>query len=175
MGMNKEASITIRTAGEQDIALLQRLAEESWWPTYSTLISKEQIEYMLQALYSTDVLSRLMRTSEQEFLILYEGLEPCAFAAYSFVEREEASVKINKLYVVPSAHKKGYGKILLNEVMRKVRSHNVRFIELKVNRSNPARYFYERMGFAVLREEDVEIGTYWMNDYVMQYELRDLE
>lgn len=175
MGTNNATSVTVRTASEEDIELLQRLAEESWWPTYSTLISNEQIEYMLQALYSSDVLRKLMQTGEQKFLILYEDLKPCAFAAYSFVDREEPVVKINKLYIVPSSHKKGYGKTLLNKIKQIVRSHNVRFIELKVNRNNPARHFYERMGFTILREEDVEIGTYWMNDYVMRYDLKDLE
>jgi hypothetical protein len=37
-----------------------------------------------------------------------------------------------------------------------------------VNRYNNAKSFYEKMGFAIVREEDIPIGPYWMNDYVMR-------
>jgi ribosomal protein S18 acetylase RimI-like enzyme len=42
-------------------------------------------------------------------------------------------------------------------------------LQLNVNRNNPAKIFYEKLGFAVLNEEDIDIGNgYFMNDYVMQ-------
>jgi diamine N-acetyltransferase len=46
---------------------------------------------------------------------------------------------------------------------------NVSILDLNVNRHNPAKSFYEKIGFTVLREEDVPIGPYWMNDYVMRF------
>ena len=42
-------------------------------------------------------------------------------------------------------------------------------LQLNVNRNNKAKEFYERQGFAVIKEEDIDIGNgYLMNDYVME-------
>ncbi|RZK15387.1 MAG: GNAT family N-acetyltransferase, partial [Hymenobacter sp.] len=46
-----------------------------------------------------------------------------------------------------------------------------RTLELNVNRHNPALAFYERQGFAQHREEDIAIGPYWMNDFVLRKDL----
>jgi ribosomal protein S18 acetylase RimI-like enzyme len=38
-----------------------------------------------------------------------------------------------------------------------------------VNRHNRALHFYEKQGFKIIREEDIDIGSgYFMNDYVME-------
>jgi hypothetical protein len=44
-------------------------------------------------------------------------------------------------------------------------------LDLNVNRYNKAKSFYEKMGFAVAYEEDIPIGKYWMNDFVMRKEI----
>jgi diamine N-acetyltransferase len=44
-------------------------------------------------------------------------------------------------------------------------------VDLNVNRHNKAKSFYEKMGFVVAYEEDIPIGSYWMNDYAMRKEL----
>ena len=42
-------------------------------------------------------------------------------------------------------------------------------MELNVNRFNPAKRFYERHGFQVVRDEVIAIGNgYVMDDHVMQ-------
>jgi hypothetical protein len=58
---------------------------------------------------------------------------------------------------------------MLHFILDNVREQGGRILRLNVNRYNKARQFYERMGFAVVREEDVPIGNnYFMNDYVME-------
>ncbi|GAB3820696.1 hypothetical protein GCM10028895_21410 [Pontibacter rugosus] len=44
-------------------------------------------------------------------------------------------------------------------------------LDLNVNRYNNAKAFYERCGYQVYVQEDIAIGPYWMNDYVMRKEL----
>ena len=45
-------------------------------------------------------------------------------------------------------------------------------LQLNVNRQNNAKEFYEKMGFAVIGEEDIDIGSgYYMNDYIMEKKL----
>ena len=41
-------------------------------------------------------------------------------------------------------------------------------IELNVNRYNPAKTFYEKIGFTLIGQEDIDIGGgHFMNDYIM--------
>jgi hypothetical protein len=43
--------VQILHATLKDIPVIRNLAEETWWPTYSSIISVEQIRYMLDLIY----------------------------------------------------------------------------------------------------------------------------
>ena len=59
-------------------------------------------------------------------------------------------------------------------ILSDIRFHNATDLELNVNRYNKARQFYETIGFVVVKEEDIDIGSgYFMNDYVMNLSLGD--
>ncbi|MDB4925793.1 GNAT family N-acetyltransferase [Mucilaginibacter sp.] len=161
----------IREATINDVATIQRLAEETWWPTYSPLLVNEQIKYMLAEIYSSEKITDQIEQGTQTYLLLTEDEQPVAFAAYSPREENPEVYKLHKIYCLPSTQGKGYGKILINAVNEKVLAAGKHVLELNVNRQNNAKSFYEKMGFTITYEEDVPIGPYWMNDYVMRKEL----
>jgi len=109
-----------------------------------------------------------MKNSEQTFLLLIEDDEAVAFAAYSPREDDSEIYKLHKLYCLPKTQGKGYGKILINAVIDEVQKAGKHTLDLNVNRHNKALSFYTKMGFEVVYEEDIPIGPYWMNDYVMR-------
>ncbi len=60
-------------------------------------------------------------------------------------------------------------KKLLETVETVAKSMGAENLILNVNRKNKAKTFYEKNGFAVVREEDIDIGKgYFMNDYIME-------
>jgi diamine N-acetyltransferase len=146
------------------------MAEETWWSTYSPILSIEQIRYMLDALYSAEALQKAMESGSQTFIILHDGLGCQGFAAYGPKPETPHIAKLHKIYVLPQNHGKGYGKMLIDEVKKKVTALNMHTLELNVNRYNNAKSFYEKIGFRVIGEEDVPIGPYLMNDYIMRLE-----
>ncbi|HYG02281.1 MAG TPA: GNAT family N-acetyltransferase [Chryseosolibacter sp.] len=160
----------IRDASIADIGIIQEITEKTWWPTYSPIISDEQIRYMIDYIYSTDGLQNVMTTGEQKFLLLYDN-DVVGFASYGIRPNQPSVFKLHKLYVLPQTQGKGYGKALVEEVIARVRLLGGTTLELNVNRYNNAKKFYELLGFRVAYEEDVAIGPYWMNDYVMRLEL----
>ncbi|MBS1532606.1 MAG: GNAT family N-acetyltransferase [Bacteroidetes bacterium] len=162
---------TIREATIDDTAIIIDLAERTWWPTYSPILEKEQIAFMLGEIYSFDKISSQLQTGTQSYLILEEEGRPVAFAGYSPRDEDSNVYKLHKLYCLPETQGKGYGKILINEVMRKTLEAGKHTLDLNVNRHNKAKDFYEKIGFRVAYEEDIPIGPYWMNDYVMRKEL----
>jgi ribosomal protein S18 acetylase RimI-like enzyme len=57
---------------------------------------------------------------------------------------------------------------MLETIMQVLRTRGGKRLELNVNRYNKARQFYEKLGFTVIKEEDIDIGEgFFMNDYVM--------
>jgi len=163
--------IEIRDAKPGDEGLIRELAEATWWTTYEGIISGEQIRYMLDNLYDQRLLHAQLSTSEQQYIILSDGDQPGGFASYSERAEDPFTYKVNKLYVLPQNQGKGYGRKLLDIISGRLRASQIKALELNVNRDNPALTFYTRYGFAVVRQEDIPIGPYWMNDYVMRLEL----
>jgi GNAT superfamily N-acetyltransferase len=162
---------TIRKATVADTEIIRHLAAETWWPTYSPILEKEQIEFMLSEIYAAKKISQQLETGEQTFLLLTEGDETVAFASFSPREEDPDIYKLHKLYCLPKTQGKGYGKILINAVIDETLNAGKHTLDLNVNRYNMALSFYEKMGFAVAYEEDIAIGPYWMNDFVMRKEL----
>lgn len=158
-------------ASESDIPVIISIAENTWPTSYGTILSEVQIRYMLDAIYNVSDLSYVIRYGTQKFLLLKDNKEYSGFAAFGPRQEDSAIFKLFKLYVLPTYHGKGYGKLLLKEVVSRIRAQNIKTLDLNVNRYNPAIDFYKKAGFTIIREEDVPIGPYWMNDYVMRMQI----
>jgi ribosomal protein S18 acetylase RimI-like enzyme len=71
---------------------------------------------------------------------------------------------------------KGVGKFIIEHVINLVKSKNATILRLNVNRCNKAKLFYEKSGFVAVKTEDIDIGSgYFMNDYVMEKRLVEME
>jgi GNAT superfamily N-acetyltransferase len=162
---------TIRQATLSDLETIREIAEKTWWATYSPILEKEQLEFMINKIYSVENISAQLEHGTQIYLLLIEDGKAVAFASYSPREEDPDIYKLHKLYCLPETQGKGYGKILINEVAQKTIEAGKHILDLNVNRYNKAKNFYEKMGFGVAYEEDIPIGPYWMNDYVMRKEL----
>jgi diamine N-acetyltransferase len=163
--------LCIRPAELDDINTIGFLAQQIWPVAYGAIVPKEQLQYMLNLFYSPAALRRQMVDDRHQFLIVEQGEEAIGFASWGDAG-EPGVFKLHKLYVLPGQQGKGLGRSLLQFIYGDIRPSGGRTLRLNVNRLNKARQFYERMGFAVVREEDVPIGGgYFMNDYVMEVEV----
>ncbi|UYZ65074.1 GNAT family N-acetyltransferase [Hymenobacter weizhouensis] len=163
-------SLHVQPASLADIPTIVELAEATWEPTYRFILSKEQIDYMYRVIYTPTSLKRQMTEQGHCFVLLYDEEQACGFASYSAKE-PAGTFHLNKIYVLPSHQGRGLGQLLLRAVEAAVRATGGTMLELNVNRHNPAQAFYEHEGFQRHREEDIPIGPYWMNDYVMRKKL----
>ncbi|RYF13598.1 MAG: GNAT family N-acetyltransferase [Flavobacteriales bacterium] len=161
--------ITIRKAKEQDIEVIRDIAATTWPSTYLDIIGQNQIDYMLDKMYNKgELLNQLMEG--HIFLIAEDNENQFGFAGYSIVDHEERIYKLHKLYVLPSAHGKGVGKILINEVFNQVKDLGASALQLNVNKHNKAKDFYLKGGFTIKESVKIDIGEgYVMDDYVMEY------
>jgi len=71
--------------------------------------------------------------------------------------------------VLPTEQGKGLGKLLIDKAIEIAIAQNQKAIFLNVNKYNKARFFYEKLGFIIVKDEVIEIGNgYVMDDYVME-------
>lgn len=160
--------IILRKAKEQDIEIIQDIANNTWYDTYGDLLTIEQIKYMLDKMYNKgELLSQLK--NGHTFLIAEQNNRDLGFAGFSLINHETATYKLHKLYVLPESHGKGVGKLLINEVLNLVKKSGGTKLQLNVNRNNKASKFYSSAGFIIKETVDLDIGNgFFMNDYVME-------
>jgi diamine N-acetyltransferase len=158
--------VTIQKAGIPDIPVIQAIAYQTWPVAYGTILSREQLDYMLEKMYSEKALRKQIDNGHQFFLATHEN-GPQGFASVS--EEAPEIFKLNKLYVLPNIQKTGAGKALLNAVIEFAGAKKGKRLQLQVNRHNDAKNFYTKQGFVIIKEADTDIGNgFFMNDYIME-------
>jgi RsiW-degrading membrane proteinase PrsW (M82 family)/ribosomal protein S18 acetylase RimI-like enzyme len=161
--------LTIRHASPEDISLIRSMALQVWPQTYAHILTRHQIDYMLNLMYSDKALRHQMELQHQ-FIIVFNAGIPIGFASYNQIE--EGIFKLQKIYILPKQQGKGTGRFIIDQVVRDIVPQGARALQLNVNRFNAAKNFYEKLGFKVIREEDIDIGNnFFMNDYVMEKDL----
>ncbi|MBZ5856360.1 GNAT family N-acetyltransferase [Flavihumibacter profundi] len=159
-------TLVIRSADQDDISTIGYLAHQVWPVTYNEILSSEQMDYMLRLFYSPGSLEQQISEFQHHFIIAEIDLEEVGFASFNQVD--EATWKLQKLYVLPEVQGKGVGKALMDMVEEEVRIHNGAHLILNVNKFNKSIRFYEAMGFTIEKEEVIDIGNgFIMDDYVL--------
>ncbi|KAA5537027.1 GNAT family N-acetyltransferase [Taibaiella lutea] len=163
--------ISITRATTEDIVIIQSLIQQIWKPTYRHILSEAQMDYMLDMMYSTEVLEEQFKEGHIFLLILLEG-KPVGFAGYQNNYKPDGVCKLHKIYVLPDMQGMQLGKKLFETVKEETTKAGQQKLILNVNRYNKAADFYKKLGMQIAEEVDVEIGNgYFMNDYVMSIDL----
>lgn len=163
--------INIQVACIDDLPVIQKLAYKTWPSAYLGILGQEQLDYMLEKIYSLSSLEHQFSVLQHRFIIVFDDQIPVGFASYS-AHLNSSIFHLNKIYVLPDQQGKNLGKLMLDFVINDIKKSGAKALQLNVNRHNKAIQFYERQGFQIIREEDIDIGSgYFMNDYVMELSL----
>ena len=160
--------MNIRLATALELPILESLAREIWPHTYADIITSEQMEFMLNWMYSSETLVTQQQAGH-EFYILEKDSTDIGFLA---IEQAGDELKVNKVYILPTAQGLGAGKKLMGKAIERAKAKQCTYIFLQVNRANKAKFFYDKLGFSIRSEEKFDIGNgFFMNDYVMELAL----
>ena len=187
--------IQITRAGLNDRDFIRSVSERTWPSTYGHIISQEQIDFMLDWMYSDDSLATQMNTGCEFYIASikdsnfdnvrnvhngeWEDIGFCSVSpddekaeeSNNSAEKVEGSKahKLNKLYILPEAQGTGAGKALLNKCIEVAKAAGSSSLFLQVNKLNTAYTFYLKKGFIKEREFKFDIGNgFYMDDYVMR-------
>ncbi len=170
--MNRTAArAVLRRATEKDITLIREMADRAFRATYSTLLTAQQIDYMIPWMYGREVLESEFREGVAWFIAEMDGVA----CGYVSVERQQERLfHLQKIYVLPEFQGRGVGQALFDGAVGYIRSVQPSpcRMELNVNRRNPALGFYRRQGMRCLQQGDFPIGNgFYMNDFIMGLDL----
>ena len=132
----------IKQATTADIPLINKLAWNVFPETYKNILSHEQIEYMMDWMYSIENLHKQM---EEEGHIYYIAYEECEAAGYVSIRQEDTDLfHLEKIYVIPYYQKYHLGKQLFQQAIKGIKEIHPApcRMELNVNRNNPALRTY---------------------------------
>lgn len=153
---------------KDQLSIVSDLAYAIWPATYGEILSKAQLDYMLANFYAITNLENQMDAG-QVFELIFEDNNVIGFVSYEFNCKKTKLLKIHKIYLIPETQGKGFGKFMIGKIVRIAKSNHQKGIYLNVNKHNKAKFFYEKVGFVVSKEEVIDIGNgYVMDDYVME-------
>ena len=157
--------VEIKFCDASQLPLINELAHEIWPVVYDYMISPQQIDYMLEKMYSLESLQQQF-ASGHVFILIQVNDDYQGFA--SFEVKENQTAKLHKLYLKKEMHGRGMGKDIIQFIEKYCVSKQQKEIELNVNRNNKSLKFYLSQGFNIHDTVDIEIGNgFEMNDYVL--------
>lgn len=150
----------------EDFKTVEILAKEIWNEHYISIISKEQIDYMLKNFQSEEAIKIQIEEKFIYFLVKYEN----EYAGYCAVKLETDGIFLSKLYIMEKYRGKGLSKKLLKHILESFSEKKPFRIHLTVNKYNlNSIAAYKKMGYEIFNECKVDIGNgYIMDDYEMQ-------
>ena len=158
-------------ASKDHIFIIRSLADQIWPQTFQNILTKEQITYMMEMMYSPSSVEKQMERGHH-YLLAVENGEYLGYLSYELNHKQTNITKIHKIYILPSLQGKGVGRFFINAIGEIAKENQNSELSLNVNRFNKAIGFYTNIGFEIIGSEDIEIGNgFLMEDYIMNKKL----
>jgi ribosomal protein S18 acetylase RimI-like enzyme len=165
--------ISIIPATAKEYQTIRDIAHQTWPIAYGEILLKAQLDYMLGAFYNDEALNDSVVNKGHRFILAKEGEETLGFASYEHHYNQKQLTKIHKIYVLPQTQGKGIGKKLIDYIENVAKENQSAALLLNVNRFNKALHFYQKLGFEIVGEVDIELDHgYLMEDYVMERKIQ---
>ncbi len=164
-------NLTFYKCSENALSTITALAQQIWPTAFKDILTDDQIDYMLNWMYSADQLKKQLEDGNLFFQIRLDNT-PIGFVGLQENYPDINTLRIHKFYLLPEYQGKKIGKWMMEQIQELAVANNQVQLHLNVNKFNHAVQFYERAGFVKMKEEDIDIGQgYFMNDYVMVKDL----
>ena len=161
--------IVIQRNTDENFSSIRAIAEAVWPIAYSPIMSQEQLDYMMEMMYSIPSLQLQANEKKHRFILAKEEETVLGFASYEFNYSKKPKTKIHKIYILSNHQGKGIGKVLINFIANEANERHQKGLILNVNKKNGAIRFYESIGFTIINEEVIDIGNgFVMDDFVME-------
>lgn len=158
----------VQSLAASDVDTVSTLADRIWRQHYASIISQQQIDYMLSQRYRPELITAQLSNPDIGWRKLVLGQAIIGFSCCLRIHRSD-ELKIDKLYIHCDHHRKGYGALLVADAVELIRGYRLQSLFLTVNKDNhTAITAYRCYGFEITEDSVVDIGGgFIMNDYRM--------
>ena len=162
----------IAAENQEQLLAIHNLAPVLWKYAYKDILSMEQIEYMLDWMYSMPTLEKSSANGTKFFLIEINGVNQ-GFIALTPDGENPSLIMLDKLYLHRDYHGQGVGQKSLDFACEYAKINGFEQIQLHVNKNNQrGQKAYLRNGFVITNEVVTDIGNnFVMDDYLMTKEI----
>ena len=155
----------------EQLPIVIDLTKKIWPVAYGEILSKAQLDYMIDKFYNETALRELIQKGHVFYLAQDDNGKDVGFVSYE-INSEPNKTKIHKIYVLPETQGTGLGRQFFELVKEKAIENHQKAIFLNVNKYNNAIHFYTKLGFTKVKDEVIDIGNgYVMDDYVMEVDI----
>ncbi len=139
-------SYELRNAQDGDYGFAERL----YLATMKPLLSR------LGALDEPELIANFKRQYEpgDARIVVVDGVD----AGWLQISETEREICLYQIHIGPAYRSRGIGTELMQDLLTRARD---RPVSLYVVRNNPAKAFYERLGFKVVGEDETKIHMKW--------------
>lgn len=155
---------------DEQVRELAKLASEIWHEFFVSILSVDQIDYMVDKFLSYFA---ILENKKQgyDYYFIEDQNDRVGFVAFKL---EEKKLFLSKLYVKREYRGKGYASQTFQFLENQACLAKKEAIYLTVNKYNAsAIHVYERKGFNTIESVVTDIGNgFVMDDYIMEKEVR---
>ena len=162
--------VKFEIADKDKIKLLASIADEIWHEYWPFLLSKEQIDYMVEIFQSEAAIKKQIDFENYNYYFIKNDDETAGYFGISF---KEDYLFLSKLYIKKDYRHKGIGKEAFLKIIDIAKEKNYKKIRLTVNKNNKNTInAYLKYGLEIAYEDITDIGHgFVMDDYIMDYAL----
>lgn len=155
---------------DEDIRELAKVANEIWHEYFTSIISEEQICYMVEKFQSYPALLKAMKEDKYTYFL---GYEEGIMIGYCGVKVDENRLFLSKLYLRKDQRGKGLASILLKQAIDFAKERKLSALYLTCNKYNQHSLdVYYKKGFKNIDSVQSDIGHgFIMDDYILQLDI----
>ncbi|ACT01715.1 GNAT family N-acetyltransferase [Paenibacillus sp. JDR-2] len=155
----------------EQITEVARLAEQIWREHYVSMITIEQIDYMIEKFQSVSAVTDQIQNQRYEYYLLQQ--QDGSAAGYISIRVDNGKLFLSKFYVSKESRGHGFASQAMQFIEQLCKERGLSHIWLTVNRDNASSIaVYEKKGFVNVREQVADIGNgYVMDDFIMEKEI----
>lgn len=153
---------------DEQIKQLAGIADIVWHEWFPSILSTEQIDYMVDKFQSYKAIKAQIKDGYEYFFVNVDGVNVGYTGVH--IEQDMSKMFISKVYLLKDFRGRGYASEVFAFLEDKCTRNNLKSMYLTVNKNNSqAIAVYEKKDFKTVRSQVADIGNgYVMDDYVME-------
>jgi ribosomal protein S18 acetylase RimI-like enzyme len=158
----------IKVTNIEDLLRIEQLARTIWPSTFKDIITTEQIDFMLNWMYSLQQMQKEIKLGTIYELVYYENktIGFCGYTKHSNIN----AIKMDKIYILPENQGMGIGSKVISHICEYTKEQGFHSVVLAVNKKNSSAInAYKKNRFKIIESVKNDIGNgFFMDDYIME-------